>query len=173
MWGDGGNGAAQSADLYASKVELDLPPELQPVLARRLLRRRRADLVAYWVAIVAGLILSLVGIAWGAGAGPGRGLTSGGLVALLLATAAVGQLAHAGAAPAAQARDVAARGRQAPRTSHLPRPRLGDYLAPAERWLARALAAVAVVAALVLAVARPAHRRCCWRWPPPASGPGR
>ena len=107
---------------------------------------------------MAGLILSLVGITWGAGAGPGAGLTGGGVVAIVLATAAVGQLALAGAALAAQAGDVAARGRQAPRASHLPRPRLGDYLHAAERWLARGVAAVAVVAALVLAVARPGHR---------------
>ena len=158
MWRDSGDGAARSADLYAREADLALPPELRPVLARRLLRRRRANLVAYWVAIVAGLILSLVGITWGAGASSGAGLTGGGVVAILLATAAVGQLALAGAALAAQAGDVAARGRQAPRASHLPRPRLGDYLPAAERWLARGLAAVAVVAALVLAVARPGHR---------------
>lgn len=91
---------------------------------------------------MAGLALSLVGVAWGAGAGPGRGLAGGGVVAILLATAS----------------DVAARGRQAPRASHLPRPRLDDYLPATERWLARGLAAVAVVAALVLAVARPGHR---------------
>jgi hypothetical protein len=157
-WGHGGDGAAQVADVYASRVELDLPPELRPVLARRLLRRRRADLVAYWVAIVAGLTLSLVAVAWGGGESPGRGLTGGGMVAILLATAVVGQLALAGAALAAQAGDVAARGRQDPRASHLPRPHLGDYLAPAERWLARGLAAVAVLAALGLAAARPGQR---------------
>jgi hypothetical protein len=54
MWRDSGDGAARSADLYAREADLALPPELRPVLARRLLRRRRADLVAYWVAIVAG-----------------------------------------------------------------------------------------------------------------------
>ena len=157
-WRDSEDGAARSADLFARKVDLALPAELRPVLARRLLRRRRADQVAYWVAIVAGLILSLVGVAWGADAGPGRGLAGVGVVALLLTTAAVGQLALAGAALAAQAGDVAARGRQAPRASHLPRPRLDDYLPAAERWLARGLAAVAVVAALVLAVALPGRQ---------------
>ena len=157
MWGDSGDGAARSADLYARTVDLALPPELRPVLARRLRRRRRADLVAYWVAIVAGLALSLVGVAWGGGAGPARGF-GGRILAILVATVVIGQLALVGAALAAQAGDVAARGRQAPRASHLPRPRLGDYLAAAERWLARGLAAVAVGAALGLAVARPGQR---------------
>jgi len=160
MWGegDGGNGATRAADLFAREADLALPPELRPVLARRLRRRRRANLVALWVALVAGLALSLAGVARGASAGPGQGLDGRGVVAILLATAAVGQLAQAGAALAAQAGDVAARGPQAPRASHLPRPRLGDYLAPAERWLARGLAAVAVLAALVLAATRPGHR---------------
>jgi hypothetical protein len=157
-WADGGDGAARAADLFAREADLALPPELRPVLARRLRRRHRANLVALWVAIVAGLALSLAWIVRGDGAGPGQGLDGGGVVAVVLATAAVGQLAQAGAALAAQAGDVAARGRQAPRASHLPRPRLADYLAPAERWLARGLAAVAVLAALLLAATRPGHR---------------
>jgi hypothetical protein len=159
MWGEGGDdGAGRAADVFAREADLALPPELRPVLARRLRRRQRANLVALWVAIVAGLSLSLAGMARGAGAGPGQGLDGGGVAAIVLATVAVGQLAQAGAALAAQAGDVAARSRQAPRASHLPRPRLGDYLAPTERWLARGLAAAAVLAALLLAAARPGPR---------------
>ena len=157
-WGDGGDAAARAADLFAREADLALPPELRPVLAQRLRRRRRANLVAGWMAVVAGLALALTGTAWGGGDGPGQGLGGGGVVAVLLATAAVGQLAWGGAALAAQAGDVAARARQAPRASHLPRPGLADYLAPAERWLARGLAAVAVLAALLLATSRPGHR---------------
>ena len=157
-WGDGGDGAARAADLFARKVDLALPPELRPVLARRLRRRHRANLVAAWVMIVAGLALALAAVRWGSGVGSGVWLGRGGVVAAVLATAAVGQLAQAGAALAAQAGDVAARGRQVPRASHLPRPRLADYLAPAERWLARGLAAVAVLAAQGLAAPRAGHR---------------
>jgi hypothetical protein len=84
VWRHSEAAAARSADLYARKSDLALPPELRPVAARRLRRRHRADLVAYWVAIVAGLALSLVGVGWGGGAGPGRGVTGVGVVAILL-----------------------------------------------------------------------------------------
>jgi hypothetical protein len=112
---------------------------------------RSADLFARKVDLAVG--------AWSATHDPGGAVDGvAGIAIVLLATVAVAQLALAGAALAAQAGDVAARGRRAPRASHLPRPRLGDYLAPAERWLAGGLAALAVLAAVVLAAARPGHR---------------
>jgi hypothetical protein len=154
-WRDSEEAAARSADRFARKADLALPPELRPVLARRLLRRRRANLVAAAVVVVAWLAVA----AWAVGHDQGGGVdAAAGIVAVSLTTAAVAQLGLAGAALAAQAGDVAARGRQAPRASHLPRPGLADYLAPAERWLAQALAALAVAAALALAAARPGHR---------------
>jgi hypothetical protein len=69
-----------------------------------------------------------------------------------------GRWALAGAALAAQAGDLARRGRQAPRASHLPRPRLDDYLSPPELWLARTLAALTLLAAVLVAATRPGQR---------------
>jgi hypothetical protein len=155
VWRHSEAAAGRSADLFAGKVGLALPPELRPVVARRLLRRRRANLVAAGVVVAFWLAVA----AWRAGQGPGRAVDGvAGIAVVLLVTVAVAQLARAAAALAAQAGDVAARGRRAQRASHLPRPRLGDYLAPAEQWLARGLAALAVLAAVVLAAARPGQR---------------
>jgi hypothetical protein len=72
---------------------------------------------------------------------------------MALALAAVVQLAATVGMLAAQAGDLAHRAPAAPRASHLPRPRLEDYLSPLELWCARGLAAAAVAAPLLLATA--------------------
>jgi hypothetical protein len=154
-WRVGEAERARAADRFAREVDLALPPALLPVVAERLVRRRRAFLVAASLALVAWLAVATWGIRtdqdWGEGDGPDRAVG-------LLGTVALVQLARAGAALAAQAGDLARRGPDAPRVSHLPRPRLADYLSPLERWPARALAATATLVPLALAVTTPERR---------------
>jgi hypothetical protein len=148
-------GRARAADRFARQVDLALPSALLPVVAERLVRRRRAFLVTASLALVIWLAVATwamrTGRDWGAGASPD-------LAVALLGTFALAQLARAGAALAAQAGDLARRGPDAPRAAHLPRPRLADYLSPLERWPARALAAAAVLVPLALAVTGPERR---------------
>jgi hypothetical protein len=144
-----------SADRFARRVDLALPPELVPVVAQRLVRRRRANLVAACFAVVALLAFATWSFAADGGWGDGDGAE---IAAGVLGAVAVGQLALAGAALAAQAGDLAHHGQEAPRASHLPRPGLDDYLSPLELWLARGLAATAVLTLAVLAAARPDRR---------------
>jgi hypothetical protein len=153
LWRAAGAEGARAADRFARRVDLALPPELVPVVARRLVRRRRANLVVACVAVVSVLAVAIWSLdadgAWGDGTEPA--------MAMLGAVAAV-QLALAGAALAAQAGDLAHRGQEAPRASHLPRPGLDDYLSPLELWLARGLAATAVLTLAFLAADRPDRR---------------
>jgi hypothetical protein len=149
-WWRAGEGA-RAAERFARRVDLALPPELVPVVAQRLARRRRANLVAAGVAVVPVLALATSSFDsdrdWGGGAG---------LAMAMLGAAGVVQLALAIAALAAQAGDLAHRGQEAPRASHLPRPRLDDYLSPLE--LARALPATAILTLAMLAATRSGHR---------------
>jgi hypothetical protein len=152
-WLVAGRRGARAAKRFARRVDLALPPELVPVVAQRLARRRRANLVAAGVAVVPVLALATSSFDsdrdWGGGAG---------LAMAMLGAAGVVQLVLAIAALAAQAGDLAHRGQEAPRASHLPRPRLDDYLSPLERWLARALPATAILTLAMLAATRSGHR---------------
>ena len=151
-WWRAGEGA-RAAERFARRVDLALPPELVPVVAQRLARRWRANLVAAGVAVVPLLALATSSFDadrdWGGGAG---------LAMAMLGAAGMWQLALAGAALAAQAGDLAHRGQEAPRASHLPRPRLDDYLSPLELRLARALPATAVLTLAMLAATQSGHR---------------
>ena len=153
MWRVGETEAARAADRFARRVDLALPPELVPVVSRRLVRRRRANLVAGCVAVAALLVV----VIWSFDAS-GESGDSTDLAVAGLSMVAVVQLALAGAALAAQAGDLAHRSREGPRASHLPRPGLDDYLSPLELWLARGLAAVTILTLAMLAATQPDRR---------------
>jgi hypothetical protein len=153
MWRVGESEAARAADRFARRVDLALPPELVPVVAQRLVRRRRANLVAGSVAVAA--LLAVVIWSFEASGELGDGTD---FAVAVLSTVAVVQLALAAAALAAQAGDLAHRGQEGPRASHLPRPGLDDYLSPLELWLARGLAAVSILTLAMLAATQPDRR---------------
>ena len=131
MWRVGESEAARAAGRFARRVDLALPPELVPVLSRRLVRRRRANLVAACVAVAALLAVVIWSLDASGESGDGTDLAVAGL-----SMVAVAQLALAAAALAAQAGDLAHRSQEGPRASHLPRPGLEDSLSAAGMALA-------------------------------------
>lgn len=153
MWRVGESEAARAADRFARRVDLALPPELVPVLSRRLVRRRRANLVAACVAVAALLAVVIWSLDASGESGDGTDLAVAGL-----SMVAVAQLALAAAALAAQAGDLAHRSQEGPRASHLPRPGLDDYLSPLELRLARGLAAATILTLAMLAATQPDRR---------------
>jgi hypothetical protein len=132
------------ADKFARRVDLALPAELTPLIGQRLVRRARFLTVEAGVAIGA----CIVYVTWiGGFSVDGRDFALGylGLVAIF-------QLSTAIALLATQITDRARQEADRPRTAHLPRPRVDDFVTPLELWWSRGSAAVAtLVAAFLLA----------------------
>ncbi|HKE97666.1 MAG TPA: hypothetical protein VKG45_01840 [Actinomycetes bacterium] len=137
------------ADKFARKVDLALPAELRPLIGHRLVRRARFLTVAAGVAIGAYIVfIAWIGIAWiGGSLIEGRDFALG-----YLGFVAIVQLSMAIALLATQIRDRVRQEADRPRTAHLPRPRVDDFVTPLELWWSRGSATLAtLVAAFLLA----------------------
>ncbi|WP_298455634.1 hypothetical protein [uncultured Cellulomonas sp.] len=130
----------RTAHAFARRVDLGLPPDLEPVVARRLAGRQRAGARG----ALAGLALLTVGLA---AARPDR-LAIGGLVALCVA--AGGHALGQGAAAWRETTRVPGDGARIARAST---PAHSDYVARHERWGGWVLAGVSLAVAVAIGAA--------------------
>jgi hypothetical protein len=126
------------AHTFARKVDLALGPELVPLVGERLVRRARLA----WGSAGLPVAFMVIFFAWGGASldGPGVALSTLGFIAILQLSQVVGELAL-------QALEYARQGADRPRTAHIARPRIDDFVTPLELWWSRGSALVAVLAA--------------------------
>jgi hypothetical protein len=128
----------RTAHDFARKVDLALGPALVPLIGGRLVRRARLA----WGS--AGLPVAVMIVFFGLGGarleGPGMALAILGLIAILQLSQIVGELA-------VQALEYKRQGTDRPRTAHITRPRIDDFVTPLELWWSRGSALIALLAA--------------------------